>query len=362
MKRVIALILISIFSFVPANAQEFVSNETKVRLKDIGKIVEARDNQLMGYGIVVGLRGTGDSRATGLTDKALRNLLSKMGVSVGGLSLNSKNAASVLVTADMPAFIKKGQRISVTVSALGDSTSLVGGTLIMTPLMGPDLQTYAVAQGVVIVDGINERSSTSRLHRNQTTVGTIVNGAIVEDEVPVTFSDQHNITIVLDNPNFFTVSKVTKAIQDKGYSGTKAVDANTIKVPLTDLESSDLVQTISELENIEFTPDASSKIVLNSKTGTIIIGEKVRLFPVAITHGGMSIRINNEAGGAFTTTDDDAISVSQDQNQLIYLNPSSTLSSIVNSLNQIGASPKDLLSIIQALKESGALVADLDIL
>ena len=356
MVKYLIIFISTILFFNTLNAQI-----TTIRIKDIGKIIEDRDNQLVGYGVVVGLRGTGDARGAGLTTNALRNLLSKMGVSVGGVNLNSRNAASVLVTADLPAFVKKGQRISVTVSAVGDATSLNGGTLIMTPLMGPDMQTYAVAQGIVVVNGLSESSSTSEFYKNQTTVGFIGNGAIVEEEVPVTFLDQHNITIVLDKPNFYTVSKATKAIHDFGFKGAKAVDGNTIKIPLSDLDTSDLISTISDIENIEITPDSSSKIVINSKTGTIIIGEKVRLFPVAITHGGLSIRINNEQGGLFGGQSD-PIQVTEDQSQIVFLNPSDTLSSLVNSLNQIGASPKDLVNIIQALKESGALIADLEII
>ncbi|MBH38042.1 flagellar biosynthesis protein FlgA [bacterium] len=334
---------------------------TTVRLKDIGKLIEARDNQLLGYGIVVGLRGTGDSRAAGLTNNALRNLLSKMGVSISGINLNARNAASVIVTTDLPSFIKKGQRVSVTVSALGDASSLIGGTLIMTPMMGPDMQIYAVAQGNIVVEGVNEISSTTKLYKNQSTVGSIPNGAIVETEIPVTFTDQHNITIVLDKPNFFTVSKAMKAIQEHGYKGAKAIDGNTIKIPLEDLTNLDLISAISDIENIEITPDASSRIVLNSKTGTIIIGEQVKLFPVAITHGGVSIKINNDSGGLFGNQED-AITISESQKPLVYLEAADTLSNLVNSLNQIGVSPKELISIIQALKESGALVAELEIL
>jgi flagellar P-ring protein precursor FlgI len=352
---VIVFISISVTNF----AQQ--TNEMKVRLKDIASLIEARDNQLIGYGIVVGLRGTGDSR-TGLTGNTLRNLLSKMGVSVSGADLNSRNVASVITTATLPPFIKKGQRISVTVSSLGNSTSLSGGTLIMTPLLGADMKTYAVAQGAIVVDGINESSSTGSLVKNQSTVGFISNGAIVEAEVPVIFSDQHNITIVLNEPNFSTVRNTAKAIQNSGFPGAKAIDATTIKIPLTDLNSSDLITTIAQIENIELVPDQSSKIVINSKTGTIIVGERVRLFPVAITHGGLSIKISNEDGGVFNNQTGESITITNEKNSFSYIPASTTLSNLVDSLNQIGASPKDLVSIFQALKESGALKCDLDIL
>lgn len=359
-KKIISLMLMALLLICPVFGQQV---SAPVRLKDIAKIIEDRDNQLMGFGLVVGLRNTGDSKSTGFTHLALKNLLGKLGVSVGGLDFNSKNVAAVMVTATLPPFMKKGQRIPITVSALGDSSSLVGGTLLITPLQGPDLQTYAVAQGQLVVGGINERSSSTRLYTNQTTVGSIPDGAIIESEVPVTFSDQHNITIVLNESNFKTVSRATKSIQNAGYLGAKAIDANTIKIPLTDLDSSDLVSTIAQLEDILVMPDSSAKIVINSRTGTVVIGEMVRLYPVALTHGSMSIRITEDTGGGFGGVGGDVgIQVDENDSQLIYLNPNATLSSLVNALNEIGASPKDLIAIIQALKESGALVATLEII
>lgn len=359
-KRFILCVLIGCFAFpVSVTAQQ----ATPVRIKDIGKIVEARDNQILGFGLVVGLNNTGDTRSTGFTHLALRNLLGKMGVSVGGVNFNSRNVAAVMVTGTLPPFLKKGQRIPVTVSALGDSSSLVGGTLLMTPLQGADSQIYAVAQGNVVVNGVNERFGGNRFSRSQTTVGSIPDGAIIEAEVPVTFTDQHNITVVMNDSNFITVSRATEAIQDAGFKGAKAIDANTIKVPLSDLDSSDLVSTIAQLENVSLVPDSSAKIVLNSRTGTVVIGEMVRLFPVALTHGTVSIRINEADGGGFNQGPQaPAIELEESNNRLIYLNPTSTLSSLVNALNDIGATPKDLIAIIQALKESGALVADIEII
>ena len=360
MKKLLMLcmaILLLTSAYQPVSAQS-----VPVRLKDIGKIVEARDNQLFGFGLVVGLRNTGDSKATGFTHLALRNMLGKMGVA-SGVDFNSRNVAAVMVTATLPPFIKPGQRIPVTVSALGDSSSLVGGTLLITALQGPDLQTYAVAQGPLIVSGFNERSTSSRFHRNQTTVGGIPDGGIVEREVAVTFSDQHNITIVLENPNFITITRAVKAIQDSGFPGAKAIDASTVKIPLSDLDSSDLVATIAELENITLVPDASSKIVVNARTGTVVIGEMVRLYPVALTHGSLSIRISDQEQNALSqAVQENAIQIEEDDSKLIYLNPTATLSSLVNALNEIGATPKDLIAIIRALKESGALIADVDVI
>jgi flagellar P-ring protein FlgI len=356
MKRFIASLLCILF------LSSSMAMAIPVRLKDVSKIIEARDNELLGFGLVVGLRNTGDSKSTGFTQVALRNILGKLGVSVG--EMNSRNVASVIVTATLPPFAKKGQRLSVTVSSLGDSRSLIGGTLLLTQLQGPDLRTYAVAQGNVIVNGIQEQSNASSFSKNQTTVGLIPDGAIVEDEVPVTFLDQHNITVVMNESNFITVSRATIAIQEAGFLGAKAIDANTIKIPLSDLDSSDLVKTLADIENISLEPDSSAKIVINARTGTVVIGEMVRLFPVALTHGSLSIRIDEDAGGgAFgAVAETQSIQIDENDSKIVFLNPTATLSSLVNALNEIGASPKDLIAIIQALKQSGALIADVEII
>ncbi|MCP4049190.1 MAG: flagellar basal body P-ring protein FlgI [bacterium] len=338
-----------------------------VRLKDLARIVEARDNQLLGFGLVVGLRNSGDSKNTSYTHAALINLLSKLGVSPGSSPDNSRNIAGVMVTATLPPFTKKGQRITVTVSSLGDCTSLVGGTLLLTELKGANLRTYAVAQGPILVGGISENTENYKFYKNQTTVGSVPDGGIVENEVPITFTDQHNITIVLNDSNFITVARATKAIQQSNFPSARAIDANTIKIPLTDLDSSDLVNTIAKLENITLVPDSSAKIIINSKTGTVVIGEMVRLFPVALTHGNISVKISEGSGAGNTQAELGAevlepVQIEETESKIIYLSPSSTLSSLVNALNEIGATPKDLISIIQALKESGSLIATVEII
>ena len=343
-----------------------------VRLKDVGKMFEARDNQLLGYGLVVGLRGTGDTRLSGFTEASLGNLLRKMGIASTGQSFGSRNVASVMVTASLPPFVRKGQKISVTVSALGDATNLSGGTLVVTPLMGPDMNIYAVAQGNILVGGISESSAQARYAKNQTNSGTIPQGAIVEDEVPVTMTDLHNLTFVLDEANFITTARAVQAIQAAGFKGAKAIDATMIKIPLADLDSTDLVSAIAQIENISFVPDSSGKVVIDSRSGTIVIGEMVRLAPVALTHGSILIRVTEGAAGGGgpalgggaqgAAAAPETIRVDESENKFIYLNPTSTLSSLVNSLNEIGASPRDMVSIIQALKESGSLVADVQIL
>ncbi len=351
-----------------------VADALPVRLKDVGKMFEARDNQLIGYGLVVGLRGTGDTRLSGFTEASLGNLLRKMGIASTGQSFGSRNVASVMVTASLPPFVRKGQKISVTVSALGDSTNLSGGTLIITPLMGADMNIYAVAQGSVLVGGISETSAKARYSKNQTNSGTIPLGAIVEEEVAVTMTDLHNLTFVLNEANFITTARAVQAVQAAGFKGAKAIDATMIKIPLSDLDSTDLVAAIAQIENISFVPDSSGKVVIDSRSGTIVIGEMVRLAPVALTHGSISIRVTDTEGGGGAASAlggggqgaaaaaPESIRVDESENKFIYLNPTSTLSSLVNSLNEIGASPRDMVSIIQALKESGSLVADVQIL
>ena len=353
----IALVFVIISQFFSV----FYAETTPVRLKDISRIVEARDNQLMGYGIVVGLRNSGDSRSTAITETALRNLLNKLGMTPGAQSINARNVASVIVTATLPPFIKKGQRFTVTVSSLGDSSSLVGGTLLLTPLKGPDMQTYAIAQGPVVVNGVSEQNSQMRYYKNQTTVGQVLEGGIVEMEVPVSFKDQHNITIVLDSTNFVTIDRAVTAIKEAGFFNANAIDANTIKIPLTDLDKMSLVSALATLENIMITPDASAKIIINSKTGTVVIGEMVRLFPVAITHGEITVRIVEPQEGAVLDPNT-MLQVNENNQPILFLNPTTTLTSLVDSLNQLGASSKDLISILQSLKQSGALIADIEII
>jgi flagellar P-ring protein precursor FlgI len=343
-----------------------VTSAVEVRLKDISKIVELRDNQLYGFGLVIGLQNSGDSKNTLFTNKALTNLLKKMGLPQDKDTYISRNIASVMVTAILPPFVKKGQKIGVVVSSIGDAQSLAGGTLLMTPLTGVDQKTYALAQGPLIVGGLAESSTYSRMIKNQATVGRIPEGAIVEEEVAMTLSDENNITIVLNEPNFSTAAKAEIALLKAGFVNAKAIDANTIKVPLT--KKNGLVETVAKLENIYLTPDASNKVIINSKTGTVIIGEMVRLSPVAISQGNISIKIldekeyNDYIGYYDPERERNPITIKEEKSRLVYLKPDSTLGSLVKALNQIGTTPKDLISIIQALKASGALIAEVEII
>ena len=301
-----------------------------VRVKDIAHVLEARENQLMGYGLVVGLKNTGDSIQTEYTKQALANLLSRMGIVPQDKEFRSRNVASVIVTAKLPPFVSPGQKIDVTVSSLGDATSLLGGTLLMTPLQGPDDNVYAVAQGQLSF-GVNPSTmSQSDFDQRQNNVGLIPNGAMVEKEVPVTIQEDF-VTIVLDRPDFTTASRLVSAIKTSGFVA-RARDAGTIFA--TKEASMEMVDFISKIENLNIVPDTVAKIVINESTGVIVMGDNVKVTPVVVSYNDVNVVISSE----------------------------STVSSLVSSLNTIGIKPKDLLAILNAVKSAGAISADIEVI
>lgn len=343
------------------------AESAKVRFKDISKVVESRDNQLIGYGLVVGLRNTGDTQRSAFTEKALTNLLKRMGLTPDKRDFRSRNTASVIVTMNLPPYARVGQKIDVNVASLGDATSLDGGTLLMTPMQGPDFETYAVAQGQVVVGGTSGQSIKSNYVKNQTTAGRVPNGAIVEKEVAVTRPDQLHVHIVLNKPDFTMASKMVHALKFNGFKRVEAVDASSIRVPISGIANMSYVDMVKKIENIMIIPESTSKVVINSKTGTVIIGDNVRLLPVAITHGSISVRIDGAESQDRYTNIVDAdkpaeIEVTEASSDLTYVKPDNSLSSLVDALNEVGVSTKELISILQALEESGALVATIDVI
>ena len=355
-----------LFNFELANAAS-----PSVRIKDIAHILEARDNQLLGFGLVVGLRNTGDKSQTGFTQQALTNLLSRMGVVPQSVDFKSKNVAAVIVTAVLPPFVKPGQKLDVTVSSVGDATSLQGGTLLITPLHGVDDKIYAVAQGNLLVGEESGSPTVPYMRQRQTTVGRIPNGALAEKEVPVTIGDKGLLTIVLDNPDFTTANRIATSILKAGFE-TEAKDAGTIIIPVAGDEN--FVALISKVENLEVIPDVVAKIVVNERTGTIVIGENVRISPVAVTYSGIEVMIGNvnffSEGVAMDYTQAEEsryraqsqARLKKNEAQLKMVPSSSTLSSLVTALNTMGASPKDLISILQAMKKAGAIKAELEVI
>jgi len=349
------------------------------RLKDLTSIAGVRSNQLVGYGLVVGLPGTGDGNSP-LTLQSMQALISQFGVSTdSGAALNGKNSAAVIVTAELPAFAKPGQRLDVTVSTLGQSKSLRGGTLLMTPLMGVDGQTYAVAQGNLLVGGLGVSGNDgSSLIVNVPTVGRIPGGASVEQLIETDFLQTDNLILNLHQGDFSITNQVADAINDVFGGGVAvALDSRSVKVRAP-VDPSQKVSFVSMLENIEIEPEhQSAKVIVNARTGTIVIGGDVRVTPAAVTHGSLTVRVDENANvtqtnnlavaggvaattpGPAVTTPDSTIQVSQEPARAFLFDPGVELSTVVEAINAVGTSPADLVAILEALREAGSLRAEL---
>ncbi len=340
------------------------------RIKDIASVMGVRSNQLVGYGLVVGLDGTGDK--TNFTSTTFRNMLNNFGVAVPpDVNPKSKNIAAVAIHAELPPFAKPGQTIDITVSALGDAKSLRGGSLLMAPLKGADGQVYAVAQGNLVVSGFGvEGSDGSRLSLNVPSVGRIPNGATVERTVPNGFSQGDALVLNLNHSDFTTARRVAEQINGLlGPDTARALDATSIQVRAP-RDASQRVSFLSVLENLNVDPGQEvAKVIINSRTGTIIIGENVRVSPVAITHGGLTVAITENidvnqpdtplAGGQTVITPRTGIQVDQGSGHMFEFRPGTSLSEIVDAVNRVGAAPGDLMAILEALKQAGALRAEL---
>ncbi|HEC59653.1 hypothetical protein LCGC14_1142340 [marine sediment metagenome] len=339
------------------------------RIKDLASIAGVRSNQLVGYGLVVGLDGTGDK--TKFTGQSLRNMLRELGVTLPpGIDPKSKNVAAVTVHTDLPPFVKPGQTIDVTVSSLGDSKSLRGGSLIMTPLKGADGQIYAMAQGNLVVGGFGaEASDGSRITVNIPSAGRIPNGATVERAVGNAFNVGDQIVLNLHQPDFTTASRLADSINHTLGKGTaRSVDASSISVNAP-RDPSQRVPFLSLVENLELSPgEAAAKIVVNSRTGTIVIGQHVRVSPAAVTHGNLSVTIsantdvsqpNALSNGQTVISPNFDINVTAEDSRMFLFNAGVSLEDIVKAVNQVGAAPGDLVAILEALKQAGALRAEL---
>ena len=343
------------------------------RIKDIANVAGVRENQLVGYGLVVGLNGSGDK--TPFAEQSLLSMLKKFGIKVpDGVKTNSKNVAAVAVHGSLPAFSKQGQSIDVTVSSLGNAKSLRGGTLLLTPLKGVDGNVYALAQGNLVVGGLDASGADgSRITINVPSVGRIPNGASVERTVNTGFNMGNTISLNLKNADFTTATNVVNAINEKLGAGTaSAMDAETIEV-MAPRQANQRVAFLSILENIEVASGQdAAKIIVNSRTGTVVIGQNVTVSPAAVTHGGMTVKIsetmtteqpNPFAGGDTAVTPDSAVNVQQNGTGRMFKFPKGvSLNDIVQAVNKVGAAPGDLVAILEALKQAGALKADLMII
>lgn len=328
-----------------------------------------RTNQLVGYGLVVGLTGTGDK--TLFTGQTLRTMLREMGVTIpAGVDPRSRNIAAVSVHADLPAFAKPGQNIDVTVSSLGDAKSLRGGSLIMTPLKGIDGQIYAISQGNLIVGGFGaEALDGSRVTVNVPSAGRIPNGATVERTVNNALNTGDHLILNLHQADYTTASRLTDAINQTLGNGTAmSLDGNSVRVAAP-RDPSQRIPFLSLIENIELTPgEAAARVVVNSRSGTVVIGQNVRVSPAAVAHGSLSVTISADtevsqpgafSGGETVVTPNFDIEITEENSRMFKFAPGVTLDEIVRAVNQVGAAPGDMVAILEALKQAGALHAEL---
>ena len=348
------------------------------RIKDVATVQGVRSNQLVGYGLVVGLPGTGEQSP--FTEQSFRAMLSNFGIALGNnIKPKIKNVAAVAVHAELPPFIKPGQTIDITVSSIGEAESLRGGTLLQTFLKGVDGNVYAIAQGSLVVSGFGAQGADgSRIVSNTPTVGRIANGAIVERSVPSGLMTNDYLTLNLNYPDFGTAKNLAETINrrlgadpSKGYVIATPIDAASVRVSAP-REAGQRVGFLATLQNFDFVPEeAPARVVINSRTGTIVIGKEVRLLPAAITHGGLTVTIaetqtvaqpNAFSEGETETVTQSLVDVSLDDTRMFKFDPGVTLDQLVRAVNEVGAAPGDLMAILEALKEAGALRGQLIII
>lgn len=311
------------------------------RLKDVASIRGVRENQLIGYGLVIGLKGTGDSNAE-FTGKSFARLIEKLGIQLDGKDIQSKNIAAVIVTATLPAFAKAGNPVDITVSSIGDSSSLVGGTLLQTPLRAANDEIFAVAQGSLSVLGDGKD-----IH---TTVGRIPNGAMIERDIQADFATRKMYRMTLHNPDFTTAARTVLTVnRELGGQYASAKDAGTIDIITPASYENKGVELMATIESIEINPDQKARVVINEKTGTIVIGEKVKISKVGLSHGSLTLKISDSKKSKDAA--DDKVTV---------LDTGANVGDLVQALNKLGVSPKDLISILQSVKAAGALHGELE--
>lgn len=348
---------------------------SEVRVKDVAHVQGVRDNSLYGYGLVVGLNGTGDkSTASPFTPQAIASMLQRLGIAVPVEQLNGKNVAAVMVTAKLPPFLKPGATLDVTVSSLGDASTLQGGTLLLTPLQGPDARVYALAQGPLSVGGIAASGQSGEsVQKNHPTVGRIPNGAVVEREVP-TALDPTSVTLTLQQPDFTTSVRLAQAVNGAGVGQVaRAVDPSTVTVAVPPAFQPRLMEFIAQIESLTFQVDAPARVVINERTGTVIMGSHLRISTVAIAHGNLTIQVKEEKqvsqpqpfapqGSQTVVVPKSEVNVKEEKGRLVVVSEGVSIGDVVQGLNAVGVTPRDLISVLQAIRRAGALMADLEIM
>ncbi len=343
------------------------------RIKDIAELKGVRENQLVGYGLVIGLNDTGDTDTTGFTMGTIANMLENMGITVDREELDVGNVAAVMVTADLPPFAKCGVKIDVTASSIGDAESLFGGTLLRTPLMGPDGKVYAVAQGPVLVGGFSFSGATAQMQKNHPTVGRVPDGAMVEKEVPFSLPQNGDLVYHLYQSDFTTASRMVEVINNYfGEPIASAEDSGSVIINMPTEFNGQTVNFVSKLERLELRPDTIARVVVNEKTGTIVMGADVRLSKVAISHGNLKLVVKDRIGvsqplpfsrGETTVVPEtEQMEVEEGKGRMMVMDRGVTLGEVAAALNAIGATPHDLITIFQSIKAAGALHAELVIM
>jgi flagellar P-ring protein precursor FlgI len=381
----ISLIVLLISVIVPSAGYS-------ARIKDITSIKGIRQNQLLGYGLIIGLNGTGDKGGTKFTIQGLVNMLEHMGVHVDPDEVKVKNVAAVVVSAKLPPFARVGKKIDVTLSSIGDAKSLQGGTLLLTPLKGVDGKVYALAQGPVSIGGYSAGGAAGGgVTKNHPTVGKISGGANIEKEIPLSIMSKNEMTIMLNNPDFNTADRAAKAINLRiGENVAKPIDPGTLKFRIPEKFQNNVVNLIAQIGEIQVEPDSIAKVIVNEKTGTVVVGENVRIQKVAVAHGNLSINIKENKnvsqpqpfapsgagvapqqmrdgtvvapGGSTVVTAESQVAVAEENSRLLLIPKGRTIGELVNALNAIGVTPRDLITILQAIKAAGALQGELEII
>jgi len=344
------------------------------RIKDITDFEGVRENQLVGYGLVVGLAGTGDSlRNSAFTRQSLEAMLERLGVAAAGANLNTRNVAAVMVTANLPPFASQGSRIDVTVSALGDARSLAGGQLLVTPLMGADQQVYAVAQGPLAIGGFSASGqSGSSVTRGVPTAGRIASGALVEREIHFDIAAQRELRLALRNPDFTTAQRIAAAINHLvGADAARATNPGSVVLSRPSEYAGDMVSLVSQIENLEVEVDTAARIVIDESSGIVVMGENVKVSTVAIAQGNLTISIQEDpfvsqpaplSRGETVVVPSTGVNVEEEEGGLVMVPGGVPLRQLVNGLNALGVTPRDMISILQALKAAGAIQAEIEVM
>ncbi|WP_438274868.1 flagellar basal body P-ring protein FlgI [Nitrobacter sp.] len=343
------------------------------RIKDLANIEGVRQNQLIGYGLVVGLNGTGDTlNNIPFTKQSLQAMLERMGVNIRGATIRTGNVAAVMVTGNLPAFATQGTRMDVTVSAMGDAKSLQGGTLLVTPLLGADGNVYAVAQGSLAIGGFSAEGAAASVTKGVPTNGRIANGAIVEREIEFALNRMPNVRLALRNADFTTAKRIAAAVND--FLGTKTaepIDPSTVQLSIPSEFKGNVVALLTEIEQLQVEPDIAAKIIIDERSGIIVMGRDVRVATVAVAQGNLTVSISESpqvsqpnplSRGRTVVTPRSAVGVSEDGKKLALVKNGVSLQELVDGLNGLGIGPRDLIGILQAIKAAGAIEADIEVM